>query len=92
MKLNKHKMGLVVVVMMILALPLIVSGCGAPAGNQTPDFLRVGGFYEIVGNGFDGFSVKVVEMRRDGWILVEARGIHMWINTTQLVGIWEEAR
>ena len=94
MKFNRNKMGLVVVVM-ILALTPILSGCTPPAGNQTPDFLRVGGSYKGM-VGFGGWEYEVtftvVKMRRDGWILIEPKDApdrYGWLNTAQLVGIAE---
>ena len=101
MKFNRNKMGSVVVVM-ILALTPILSGCTPPAGNRTPGFLRVGGTYWMVSSGGEALGpifsgrVRVVEMRHDGWILVEQPDQllpefrYSWINTTQLIEIRED--
>ena len=108
MKFSRNKTGLVVAAM-ILALTLILSGCTAPAdnaGNKTPDFLEVGGFYRTEGGGGGGRfdrDFKVVEIRHDGWILVDlltyrevsgewwrvVTGEFKWVNTAQLVTIVE---
>ena len=92
MKFNRNKTGLVVVAM-ILALTLILSGCATPAGNtdnKTPDFLEVGGFYRATGTHGHSYNFRVVEIRRAGWILAEiSPDRYWWLNTAQLVRIEE---
>ncbi|MCL0061675.1 hypothetical protein M1N62_01780 [Thermodesulfovibrionales bacterium] len=92
MKFNRNKTGLVVVAM-ILALTLILSGCATPAGNtdnKTPDFLKVGSSYGVVTSFGKALEFTVVEIKNAGWILAEVfPDEYLWINPTQLVMINE---
>ncbi|MCL0051129.1 hypothetical protein M1M97_00400 [Thermodesulfovibrionales bacterium] len=88
MKFNKTS--LLVVVVMVLALSVIMVGCLGPVGPGTPDFLEVGTSYTATFSNGECLSFTVVEIRNDGWILAEAMGEVVWINSTQAIGMREK--
>ena len=85
----KYNKTVLLVVVMILALSMVLVGCPGPVGTGTPDFLEVGGSY-TAGVAGESIDFTVLEIRNDGWILVEYREHHVWFNTTQFVGIRED--
>jgi hypothetical protein len=88
MKFNKNKTWLVVIVA-VLALTLLLSGCTDASGSKAPGFLEVGGYYAAIDGG-QPYQFKLLEIRADGWILVDlaaGRGGHeylAWLNTAQI--------
>lgn len=96
MKFNRNKMGMVVI-LMVLLLALILSGCTAAPGSKAPEFLEVGDYYaatESPGGGGGVLIFELLEIGNDGWILVEIMHSERtsWVNTARLgmINKWEK--
>jgi hypothetical protein len=82
-------------VLVVLVSALLV-GCqqtrstgGVTCPSAVPDFVQVGKSYEFW-TGMAAPSVRVLEIRPDGWVRVERRTDEVvWFNVNQLIAIKE---